>query len=94
MKFRIFVLAIAVIAAFAGTVRSTEKAKRGVFANWIFVNPTTHVGTCQTLSIVTNEPVCNIGAPGPVCTITPGVQPTTTAYWDGNLTCTLPLRQP
>lgn len=94
MKFRTIVLSVATIAALAGSARSTESRRSGPFAKWIYDNPVPNQpDVCMTNAIATNEPICSNALTGPVCTVTPGVLPTRTAY-DQILNCVLPLRQP
>lgn len=47
----------------------------------------------KTPGTYANEPICSPWNTGPVCTVTPGVLATRTAYYPTS-NCTLPWRQP
>ncbi len=61
-------------------------------SDWIYSD--SGINQCiKTSGAIANEPICSPWNTGPVCTVTPGVLSTRTAYYP-NSNCTLPWRQP
>lgn len=87
MKLKTIALAVAVVTCSLGYFQSSAARRLGNFCRFKFSNTCFNTGIDRT-----NEPVCNLAASGPVCTVTPhGLGATITAYPILS-NCEIPLR--